>query len=250
MKFQSIEKYIGSCCQNSFVILDCRTHFLTRNQKISIAKKFIRLYRVDSALFLINSKKADVAFEIFEKDGSQSESCGNGAILIAFLLKMSKGTIKIGRNFFVVHADRKKLAITLHQKNSTINKTDRGDSVFVKFGEPHLVYLVDNLEKFNLIKIGKAAQAWYPGGVNVDVLAKLNKGKYLIKTYERGVLAITKSCGTGSLSSYLALMFYGIRFHDKSIEFQSGGGVHAVTANNGKLQLKIAKKFCKIRNLS
>ena len=75
------KKYIGSCCGNSFVIFDCRKDELSKRSKSNLASKYVPKYGVDSALFMRKSNGMDIYMEIFEKDGSESDSCGNGAIL-------------------------------------------------------------------------------------------------------------------------------------------------------------------------
>jgi len=239
--------YIGSCCGNSFIILDCRNIKLDRQYKIDFSSKNIIKYGVDSALFLNNIKGFDVFIEIFEKDGSESESCGNGIILVSWFLGMNKGTIKLKNTDVVVKSSPGKQTLLMNIKFLHTEEVANEDNcLFIKAGEPHIVYLVDDLDKIDLVKIGESLQKRYLGGVNVDAIQIINEFRYLIKTYERGVFAETKSCGTGSLASYVAISHLNSKIYKKSIEFKSAGGSHWVSRSGKMLQLKTLKKFCKM----
>jgi diaminopimelate epimerase len=202
MNVIKFKKYIGSCCGNSFIISDCRNTKLEKKSKADFASKNIEKFGVDSALFLEKSNGFDVLLRIFEKDGSESESCGNGTLLIGYFLGMSKGKIEMRDNGALVANNSKRQSISMNMKFSYIKKIrGKKDCIFVKMGEPHIIYLVRDIKKFDLVGIGKKQQKKYPEGINVDAIQKINDHKYLIRTYERGVFAETKSCGTGSLSS-------------------------------------------------
>lgn len=235
---------IGRCCSNAFLVIDCRKDKLSKEEKSTIAKENIPVFQVDSALFINDSKKANIFLEIFEKDGSESDSCGNGIILAASFLNIEKGAIEMKGGLAIVETDPLKTAILMDLKFSKIDKNIDG-SYFVKMGEPHLIYFTDSIEQFDLIKVGKDQQSKFSKGINVDVIEKVNDYKYKIKTFERGVLDITKSCGTGSLSSYIAVSSLNGKIPNK-IEFESEGGSHWVSVEKKMLKLETFKKFCKV----
>lgn len=246
IKNRDIEKYIGNCCGNSFLILDCRKDHLSDTEKSKFSIENIDKYKVDSVLFLEKSNGMDVYMRIFEKDGSESDSCGNGTILIAYLLNMNNGKIEMKDNAAMIKGDSKKQSILMNTKFSKAKKINE-NVFFVKMGEPHLVYIVEDMEKFDLVKVGKEMQKDYPEGINVDFIQKIDNKNYLIKTYERGVFAETKSCGTGSMSSYLAILNFGDIIKEEKIKFQSSGGIHLVSLNGNILRLETLKSFCKIK---
>lgn len=247
---KGLKKYIGSCCGNRFVILDCRCSNLDKKFKSNFASENVIKYGVDSALFIEKSKGFDIFMEIFEKDGSQSDSCGNGAILIASFLGLNDGMIKMKDSVAITEGNSKKQSILMNAEFShTKEMGKKKNCLFVKIGEPHVVFLIDNINKFDLVGIGKSLQKKYSKGVNVDVIQKVNEFRYLIKTYERGVLAKTESCGTGSLSSYIAISYFYGKIYETPIEFKSAGGSHLVSMSNNMLKLEVLKKFCKIEEL-
>lgn len=248
---RTIEKrYIGSCCGNRFIIMDCTNLNLSNRFKSNFAKKYIPLYNVDSAIFLERSNGMDVFMRIFERDGSESDSCGNGTILTAYLLKLKEGRIEMIDNAAIIKSNSKKQAILMSIKFSEVKKVKNSNNcIYIKMGEPHLVYLVKNIKKFNLAKVGKEAQKKYPKGINVDVIQKIDDLHYLIKTYERGVFDETESCGTGSLSAYLAILNFNDKISNRPIEFISDGGKHWVSRDCNMLKLETLKSLCKIKSL-
>jgi len=249
-KFNGSKEYVGSCCGNSFVILDCRnSDGLDKQTKAIFAMENITKYGVDSALFLSKSRDMDVFMEIFEKDGSESDSCGNGTILIAHLLDLEDGRVEMKDNAALVGGDAEKQSIQMNIKFSCIEELDEENCLFVRMGEPHVVRLVENLDEFDLVGFGRRLQEKYPNGVNVDIIQKIEDSRYRIKTYERGVFAETDSCGTGSLSSYLAISHFSGKIHSDPIEFISAGGNHWVSRKGNMLKLETLKKFCKIKTL-
>jgi diaminopimelate epimerase len=93
-------------------------------------------------------------------------------------------------------------------------------------------------------------QEKYPGGVNIDAVQKIDEFHYLIRTYERGVFAETKSCGTGSLSSYFAICFINDKMNQQSMDFKSAGGDHWVSMEKNILSLEVLKEFCHVESLN
>lgn len=244
------KKYIGSCCGNTFVIIDCRDANLKKNIKSAIAQHVVKKYNVDSALFIKRSNGMSVYMEIFEGDGTESESCGNGAILVAYHLKLNEGTMEMKDNAAIIAGDDQHQSITMSLKFAHAKMIDEFQNcVYVKMGEPHVVFIVDDLQKFDLVQKGAMLQSKYAGGVNVDVLQKIDDSHYLIRTYERGVFAETKSCGTGSLSSYIGIACLFEDFDERPMIFTSEGGEHTVSREGDMLKLATLKKNCAVRSL-
>lgn len=244
------KKYIGSCCGNSFIIVDCRNVSIERQLKSNFARENIAKYGVDSALFLNNAEGFDVHIQIFEQDGSESDSCGNGIILITYFLNLAKGKVKMKNSVVSVEGNAEKEAISMDVKfSSALQVGTEKNCVFVKIGEPHLVYLVPDAKKFDLIKFGEMQQKNYPAGVNVNAVQQLDHAHCLIRTYERGVFAETKSCGTGSLSSFIALSILQNKIYNDPVEFKSAGGSHWISRDKNMMRLETLRKFCEIKTL-
>jgi diaminopimelate epimerase len=79
---------------------------------------------------------------------------------------------------------------------------------FATVGVPHVVVRVDDIEAVDVVGRGRAlryAPALGPAGANVNFVAPSQMGRWLIRTYERGVEAETLACGTGTVAAALAL---------------------------------------------
>jgi len=230
INFDKAKKYIGSCCGNSFIILDCRNINVDKQQKSDFSKKNIIKYNVDSALFIGDVKGFDISIEIFEKDGSESDSCGNGLLLVTYLLGLNKGKVKMKGGSVIIEGNSEKQAILIDIKLSDVKEINsEKNCLFIRVGEPHIIFLV--------------------GDFNVDVIKKIDDLHFLIKTYERGVFNETKSCGTGSLSSYVAISHFYNKMYEYPVEFKSSGGIHLVSKIGDMLKLETLKKFCEIKAL-
>ena len=250
INFDKAKKYIGSCCGNSFIILDCRNINVDKQQKSDFSKKNIIKYNVDSALFIGDVKGFDISIEIFEKDGSESDSCGNGLLLVTYLLGLNKGKVKMKGGSVIIEGNSEKQAILIDIKLSDVKEINsEKNCLFIRVGEPHIIFLVGDFNSFDLIATGDKLQRNYLGGVNVDVIKKIDDLHFLIKTYERGVFNETKSCGTGSLSSYVAISHFYNKMYEYPVEFKSSGGIHLVSKIGDMLKLETLKKFCEIKAL-
>ena len=244
----STKIYKGQCCGNCFLIVDCRNSvIIDRKSKVYFSLNQIPRYHVDSVLFIESSDYADIRMEIFEQDGSESDSCGNGMLLISHLLRMDRGSIETKGGIVVVAGDSGRISISLSLPEPACLSAELVDEgwIFVQVGEPHLVCLIPSgLEEFDLIGTGKGMQDRYLNGVNVDIVQKIGDRKYRIRTYERGVFNETLSCGTGSLSAYLAISRFNGKIKRVPFEFQSSGGTHWVFEDTGKLYLQTSRGSC------
>jgi len=245
-----VRKHIGSCCGNSFLIMDCIHGKISRAKKVEIARRDLSKYRVDSLLILERSANDSLMVEIFERNGAESDSCGNGALLIAKFLDLSQGVIEMKGGIIEVASNEKRLAVRMNISATDIREVNGSrHCLFVRAGEPHLVYFVDNIGGWNLMEAGANLQAEYPSGINVNAISRIKDFCYSIKTYERGVLAETKSCGTGALASYMALAHLDNCLYKERVELRSVCGSHWVSRYGDILQLEVLKDCCEIRCL-
>ncbi len=242
--------YLASCCGNSFILVDDRLSALSREQKTEIAIRLLKEFDRDSALFILPSTVADVQMEIFERDGSQSDTCGNGMMLIAHFLEITEGNIETLGGIFKVTCTAEVVAVTMGVRSVKVSSFEHDHSfLYVQSGEPHLVHVVDDIDSVDLTKIGEAYQPYFLHGINVNILERVSKSTYRIRTYERGVFNITQSCGTGSLSSFTATSFINGESHAGVVEFKSTGGSHWVSREGEKLKLQTLRSFCVINPL-
>jgi diaminopimelate epimerase len=117
-----------------------------------------------------------------------------------------------------------------------------GGVCFVDMLEPHLI-IQEALMDEELLLIGRKLNQRvdvFPHGINVNAWHLLENGHLFVKTYERGVQRLTRSCGTGSVSCAAFCKSRGNMF------VSTPGGELAITMHKEGIELKgPAFFFCK-----
>ena len=191
----------------------------------------------DGLLVIEDSGKADCRMRVFNPDGTEVDMCGNGVRCVALYVseagcckslhpvgvsKLVKIETKAGiiaaeiRREDLVHPHR--FASQSEAVGVKIKMTDPEDLRlnfdievegvtykvnFVNTGVPHVVYFVENLEKTDVLNMGRATRLhpkFAPDGTNVDFI-NIDNGVLYMRTYERGVEDETLACGTGAVAS-------------------------------------------------
>lgn len=248
---QKVSYLKGNCCGNTFILVMVpKNHKTYWEEKSAFAQKYIPIFKVDSVLFISESDYADINMEIFESNGSQSDTCGNGMLLLTHLLDKEQSTIETRAGIFEGETTVEKTTIHLPLKRVKIEGVpDHASYIFVKSGEPHLVQIVDDIDDNELMHDGNFFQQKFQAGVNVNKIKKVEDNIFEIRTFERGVNSTTDSCGTGTLSSFTALGYFFDKSFKEVVEFRSRGGTHWVTKNNGSIKLETLRSFCQVTNI-
>ena len=234
---------------NDFVIIDNRSNNveLTRDQIIRICdRKFIGC---DQLIFINKSNKGDAEMEFYNSDGSISGACGNGTRCVAFLI--FKETDKKVVDLFVgsnhlkskilensevetiigvpkthwkdipmsENLDTKNLGIEISDKNNSSSK----GGIAVNVGNPHVIFFVDNIDNFDLEKIGPMVENnnLFPEKCNFTLTKKIGKNHYKVKVWERGA-GLTKACGTAACATAVAANLEKLENSSTEIEFSLG----------------------------
>jgi len=234
---------------NDFVIIDQRIHDfnLSKDQIIKICdRSFIGC---DQLILIKKIREIDVGLEFYNSDGSASGACGNGTRCIAgFLSKesdqkeiivwTSAGSLKskiLGNNLVETEIgipktnweeiplsremDTKDLKIEIIDKNN--NKHIGG--IVVNVGNPHIVFFVNDIESFDLKKIGPEIEnhKLFPEKCNVTIAKIINKDLIKVKVWERGV-GLTKACGTAACAAAVAGNIKSLVNKTTDVEFTLG----------------------------
>lgn len=234
---------------NDFVIIDNRSNNveLTRDQIIRICdRKFIGC---DQLIFVNKSNKGDAEMEFYNSDGSISGACGNGTRCVAFLI--FKETDKKVVDLFVgsnqlkskilensevetiigvpkthwkdipmsENLDTKNLGIEISDKNNSSSK----GGIAVNVGNPHVIFFVDNIDDFDLKKIGPMVENnnLFPEKCNFTLANKIGNNHYKVKVWERGA-GLTKACGTAACATAVAANLEKLENSSTEIEFSLG----------------------------
>lgn len=257
----SFHKYQGA--GNDFILIDDRKAMFPSNNQTLIQSLCKRRFGIgaDGLILLTTDPKADYRMRIFNPDGQETESCGNGLrCLIQFLSDLGESTnwIKIALPQRVVfgslRADEPSLFLEepsdVRQK---VLQTRTGVWHFANTGVPHAVQFMDNIESVDLVSLAQEVRhhrVFSPYGTNVNIASIQPDGVIQVRTFERGVEGETLSCGTGAVAvAYLASSIYKIPF---PIRMHFQGGILQVGYEENLLRLSgpVAQVFQGTVNLN
>tara|TARA_B100001123_G_C15286988_1_gene1015972 strand:- start:1406 stop:2230 length:825 start_codon:yes stop_codon:yes gene_type:complete len=234
---------------NDFVIID------QRDQKINLSKNQIlkicdrSFIGCDQLIYITEVGKGDAGMEFYNSDGSTSDACGNGTRCIAYLLSKEKNKNEI--SLFVESKELKSkilengqvetiigtpktnwkeipLAKSLNTKNLELELKDKKNvntfgGIAVNVGNPHVIFFVNNLDDYDLKKIGPKIEnhELFPKKCNVTLAKKINDNHYKVKVWERGA-GLTKACGTAACATAVAANLEMLENSKIEVEFSLG----------------------------
>jgi len=234
---------------NDFVIIDQRIHDfnLSKDQIIKICDR--NFTGCDQLILIKKNREIDAGLEFYNPDGSTSGACGNGTRCIAdFLSKesnqkkitvwTSSGLLKskiLGNNLVetemgIPKTNWEEIPLTrkLDTKDLNVEIIDRNNNkhiggIAVNVGNPHIVFFVNDIENFDLKKIGPEIEnhKLFPEKCNVTLAKVINKNLIKVKVWERGV-GLTKACGTAACATAVAGNIKGLIEKTTNIEFTLG----------------------------
>ena len=220
---------------NDFVIIDDRENslenFLKEKglSKEEFVKKVCAFHTgvgADGLILIKNpdNPENDFKWEFFNSDGSVAEMCGNGsrcAVRFAYEKGIAGKNVKFETLAGVIRAEvlnKRVIKVQLTPPTEPQEKTLRtkeGDirGFFINTGVPHFVVPVEDVEKINVIKLGRELrfhEEFQPKGTNVNFIQPVSGDTIKIRTYERGVESETLACGTGATASAIVSYISGL----------------------------------------
>ena len=234
---------------NDFVIIDQRhdQFGLTKDQIKKICDR--NFIGCDQLIFIKKNGKIDAGMEFYNSDGSTSGACGNGTRCVAYLLskEMNKDKIiletksgnleskilgeklvetKIGlakTKWDEIPLSRELNTSNLNYKIIDKNNKEHFGGTAVNVGNPHIVFFINNIEDFNLEKIGPEIEKdkLFPEKCNVTLAKIINENHIKVKVWERGA-GLTKACGTAACATAYAAKINGKIKNKTEIEFELG----------------------------
>ena len=234
---------------NDFVIIDQREKIInfSKEQIVKICDR--NFIGCDQLILIKKSKESDANLEFFNSDGSVSGACGNGTRCAAYLLykECNKKEItfstyssvlrsKILKNNLVetdigvpkIKWNEIPLSENKNTKNLDIKILDENNNehiggTAVNVGNPHVVFFVENIENFNIKKIGPLIEnnKLFPEKCNVTIAELKNKNLIAVKVWERGA-GLTRACGTAACATAVAGNINGYIKEKIDIEFELG----------------------------
>ena len=234
---------------NDFIIFDKRKKSisLTKDQIIKISSR--SNIGCDQVIFIDKDETSDVSLTFYNSDGGEISACGNGSRCTAYLLMKENNNKKISLRTKVgilqAELDDKNLVrINMGQPNFKwgeiplskemdnknlkikINSTDGKEiegGFSLSVGNPHIVFFVEDFNKFNLKEIGPKIENhnYFPERCNVTLASIKNKKHVKVKVWERGA-GLTKACGTAACATAVSGAVLKLNERYVDIEFQEG----------------------------
>ena len=234
---------------NDFVIIDQRHNHieLTNDQIKKICNR--NFIGCDQLIYIKKNEKIDADMKFYNSDGSVSGACGNGSRCVAYLLskEINKNKIILGTesgnleskileeklvetklglaktNWNEIPLAEESDTINLNYKIVDNNNKEHFGGTAVNVGNPHVVFFVNNIEDFNLEKIGPEIEndKLFPKKCNVTLAKIINENHIKVKVWERGA-GLTKACGTAACAAAFAAKINGKIKNKTEIEFELG----------------------------
>lgn len=163
-------------------------------------------------------------WQFFNSDGSEAEMCGNGsrcAVRFCYDAGIVNEEVRFETLAGVIRArvidGGRRVKVQLTPPTEPVPKTidledGRVSGTFINTGVPHFVVPVEDVEKIDVRKLGRAIrfhEEFKPKGTNVNFI-QVSKNEVRIRTYERGVESETLACGTGATASAIVAYRTGL----------------------------------------
>lgn len=184
-----------------------------------------------------SSQQTHFKMRFLNPDGSEVDMCGNGARCIAryaFDRNIAPQTMAFETRAGDIQAEvldggdvKLRLSrVAFWERNIQVSTaTGELDGQWLNTGVPHAVFLVSDIETFDVAGVGRQiryAERFQPGGTNADFFECLPDGTLRVRTYERGVEAETLACGTGIAATALCAIDLGMATSPVKLTCQSG----------------------------
>ncbi len=227
---------------NDYVFVDCFAQPAPANpaelaRAVSDRRRGIG---ADGLILILPADHADARMRMFNADGSEAQMCGNGIRCLAKYLydhgltrrkqlkidtargplsveltqisagKAHQARVAMGRPVLTAQ----EIPTTLPGNPPLNAPLPLGDAVFdvtcVSMGNPHCVLFVDDVETFDVSRVGAAIEnhSAFPERVNVEFVQVLSPDEAIMRVWERGS-AETAACGTGACAALTAAVLTG-----------------------------------------
>ncbi len=253
---------------NDFVLVDeLEKVVFSEAERVYLAKLLSARYGLfgsDGVLFVQSSSVADVKMRMFNPDGSEAQTCGNGLRCVArfaserlgkeaFTIETMKGVSQARREAeispgvatysveigpFSTNARDLPLRVETETLIDSLIPALSSDLRFTAISapNPHLIAMIEKMDYSELSGLGRKIPTLpevLPEGANVSLCSVLDRGRLAVATFERGT-GLTMSCGSAMASSTLAACLLGRSdFGEWLLTYNRGGFVRTRAARSG-----------------
>ena len=201
-------------------------------------------------LYEARSSGADALMTIYNSDGSQAETCGNGTRCVAFVLTRGTPrerivletvsarleclrraetifTVDMGRPRFAWNEiplrepfhDTRKIELQIGPIDAPILHTPSA----VNMGNPHAIFWVDDIEAYDLERIGPLLENHpiFPERAKISLAHVASREHIALKVWERGA-GLTRACGSAACAALVAAARKGLTGHSAIVSLPGG----------------------------
>ncbi len=198
---------------NDFILVDNCQEIIAPQYYAALARELCPRRKgigADGLIFIQAHRRYDFEMLYFNADGSGPVMCGNGAraaVLFVYLKGIcSHGTLQFlapdGPHQALYQPD--KIGLNIHFDSCIKEHQADGPPVyFLDTGAPHVVLFQPRPDQLDIQ--AKAPPLRKKFNANVNYLSRDEKGRWHIRTYERGVEDETLACGTGATAAAMVL---------------------------------------------
>ena len=191
----------------------------------------------------------DVFMRIYNQDGGEIDACGNASRCIAGLLakELDRNTVTLETNagllFATVHgevvtvdmgrprfdwdqiplaepfADTTGIELQIGPIDAPILHTPS----VVNVGNPHCIFWVDDVERFDLGRFGPLLENHpiFPDRANISLAQVMSRDHIKIRVWERGT-GLTRACGTAACATAVAAARKGLSNRKVKVDLPGG----------------------------
>ena len=227
---------------NDYIYINCTKGYESIENPGELSKKLSdRHFGIggDGIILICDSDLADFKMRMFNKDGSESEMCGNGIRCVGkyvydfgltkknnltietlagiknLKLNISKGKVEsvcVDMGEPILEPNKIPLKCDNNKNIIELNLLDN-KFIFhcVSMGNPHAITVIDDIKNFDVNKFGKLVESDYhfPKKTNVEFIQILDTNNIKMRVFERGS-GETLACGTGACASVVSCVLNGL----------------------------------------
>ncbi|GEM05484.1 diaminopimelate epimerase [Halolactibacillus miurensis] len=260
---------------NSYIYINTFEETLAESELISLAIKVSNKNTgigSDGLILITPSDQADVGMRMFNKDGSEGKTCGNGLRCVAkyafehqlvqnetFAIETKAGMVEA---YVHLNKDQKEVnEVTIdmgapilerqlipmlgEKDNHVVNERFEveNETLFataVSMGNPHVIFFVDDINQAPLYELGPVItnDNRFPEGVNVEFIEVISETEMHFRVWERGS-GVTEACGTGACAATVASVLNGQSKRNEPVTVHLAGGDLTITwAHDGKVWMR------------
>ncbi|WP_067725714.1 diaminopimelate epimerase [Oceanobacillus damuensis] len=253
---------------NNYIYIDLFQYDLDEESLPHIAEKVSNVNTgigSDGMILIHPTEKADVGMRIFNKDGSEGMSCGNGLRCTAKYAYehgiVTNETFSISTKANIVKSEvalngDEVQQITINMGAPNLRRMDipmmgnddpkvvsepfivngqKLEVTAVSMGNPHAVFFVDNIAEAPLYELGPKIEKdmRFPDGVNVEFIEVVSPNEINFSVWERGS-GVTQACGTGACAAVVASVLNGhVKRNEDVVVHLAGGDLTIKWDDNG-----------------